>query len=98
MPRGSIGDVADHIDHIAKLIGVDHVGLGGDLDGVETTVAGLEDASTYPALFVELARRGWSQGDLEKLSRRNMLRVMKAAEAYAQARRGEAELESATTF
>lgn len=98
MPRGSVTDVADHIDHIAKLIGTDHVGLGGDLDGVETTVVGLEDASKYPALFVELARRGWSQADLEKLSSRNMLRVLKAAEAYAAAHRADPEQESATTF
>lgn len=98
MPRGSVTDVADHIDHIAKLIGTDHVGLGGDLDGVETTVVGLEDASKYPALFVELARRGWSQADLEKLSSRNMLRVLKAAETYAAAHRGDPEQESATTF
>ena len=98
MPLGTIGDVADQIDYIAKLIGADHVGLGGDLDGVEATVAGLEDVSKYPALFVELARRGWSQADLEKLSSRNMLRVMQAAETYAVAHRGEPEQESATTF
>lgn len=98
MPRGSIKDVADHIDHIARLIGTDHVGLGGDLDGVEATVTGLEDVSTYPALFTELARRGWAQADLEKLSSRNMLRVMKAAEGYAAAHRGDPALENETTF
>ncbi|MBB3859287.1 membrane dipeptidase [Novosphingobium hassiacum] len=98
MPLGSIGDVADQIDHIARLIGPDHVGLGGDLDGVEATIAGLEDVSKYPALFVELARRGWSQADLEKLSSRNMLRVLKAAESYAAAHRDDLEQESETTF
>ncbi len=98
MPRGSAKDVADHIDHIAKLIGADHVGLGGDLDGVEATVVGLEDVSTYPALFLELAQRGWSQGDLEKLSSRNMLRVMKAAEAYSAAHRNDPALENETAF
>ncbi len=98
MPRGTLGDVADHIQHIAKLIGVDHVGLGGDLDGVETTVVGLEDVATYPALFTELARRGWSKSDLEKLGSRNMLRVMKAAEAHATAHRADLPLESPTTF
>jgi len=98
MPRGSVADVADHLEHIARLIGVDHVGLGGDLDGVDATIGGLEDVSSYPAIFVELARRGWSQGDLEKLSSRNMLRVMKAAETYAVAHRGDAEEESETTF
>lgn len=98
MPRGSVKDVADHIDHIAKLIGADHVGLGGDLDGVETTVQGMEDVSTYPVLFAELSRRGWSKADLGKLASGNILRVMKAAEAYAAAHRSDAPLESATTF
>jgi membrane dipeptidase len=98
MPRGSVKDVADHIDHIAKLIGIDHVGLGGDLDGVEATVQGMEDVSTYPALFAELARRGWSRADLAKLSNGNMLRVMKVAEAYAAAHRADPPLESQTTF
>lgn len=98
MPRGTIGDVADHIDYIAKRIGVDHVGLGGDMDGIETTIAGMEDVSTYPALFIELARRGWSQQDLEKLASRNMLRVLKAAEAYAAAHRGDAPIENPTSF
>jgi membrane dipeptidase len=98
MPRGSIKDVADHFDYIAKRIGVDHVGLGGDYDGIETTIAGMEDVSTYPALFIELARRGWSQQDLEKLASRNMLRVLKAAEAYAAAHRGDAPIENPTSF
>lgn len=94
MPRGSVKDVADHLDYIAKRIGADHVGLGGDLDGIETTVVGMEDASTYPALFVELARRGWSQQDLEKLSSRNLMRVLKAAEAYAASQRGAKPIEN----
>lgn len=98
MPRGSIADVADHLDHIARLIGADHVGLGGDLDGVDATIAGLDDVSRYPALFAELARRGWSQADLEKLSSRNMLRVMRAAESFAQAHRADPPLENETTF
>lgn len=98
MPRGSVKDVADHIDHIANLIGADHVGLGGDLDGVEATVQGMEDVSTYPALFAELARRGWSQADLARLGNGNIMRVMKAAEAYAAAHRADPPLESATTF
>lgn len=98
MPRGSIMDVADHIDHIAKLIGADHVGFGGDLDGVEATVAGMDDVSTYPALVAELARRGWSQADLAKLGHGNIMRVMKAAEAYAAAHSADPPLESATTF
>lgn len=98
VPNGSITDVANQIDYVAKLIGPDHVGLGGDLDGIDSTVKGMEDASTYPALFVELARRGWSQTDLEKLSSRNMMRVLKAAEAYAASRKGDAPIENPTTF
>jgi membrane dipeptidase len=98
MPRGTVGDVADHIDYIAKRIGADHVGLGGDMDGIETTIAGMEDVSTYPALFIELARRGWSQQDLEKLASRSMMRVLKAAEAYAAAHRGDPPIENPTSF
>lgn len=97
-PNGSITDVANHIDYVATLIGPDHVGLGGDLDGIDATVKGMEDASTYPALFVELARRGWSQADLEKLSSRNLMRVLKAAEAYSASRRADPPIENPTTF
>ena len=98
MPRGSISDIADHIDYIAKRIGADHVGLGGDIDGIEVTIAGMEDVSKYPALFTELARRGWSQVDLEKLASRNLLRVLKGAEAYAFAHRSDPPFENATVF
>ena len=98
MPRGSISDIADHIDYIAKRIGADHVGLGGDIDGIEVTVGGMEDVSKYPALFTELARRGWSQADLEKLASRNLMRVLKGAEAYAWAHRGDPPLENAVYF
>ncbi len=98
MPTGSVTDVADNLDHIRKIAGADHVGLGGDYDGIETTVKGMEDVSTYPALFVELARRGWTLAELEKLSSRNMMRVLKAAEAYAAAHKGEAPLENPVSF
>ena len=97
-PRGGISDVADHLDHIRKLAGVDHVGLGGDFDGIDVAVTGLDDVSTYPALFTELARRGWSQADLEKLASRNMLRVLKAAESFAATQRGKPPFENPTTF
>ncbi|PLK27438.1 dipeptidase [Novosphingobium sp. TH158] len=97
-PSGTLADVANQIDYVAKLIGPDHVGLGGDLDGIDTTVKGMEDVSTYPALFVELARRGWSQTDLEKLAGRNMMRVLRAAEAYAASRRGDPPIENPTAF
>ncbi|HEX6537173.1 MAG TPA: dipeptidase [Gemmatimonadaceae bacterium] len=80
MPHATIKDVADHIDHIRKVAGVDHVGIGSDFDGIDQTVDGLEDVSKFPALFAELARRGWSDADLRKLAGENVLRVLKEAE------------------
>jgi membrane dipeptidase len=97
-PEGSLTDIADHIDYIARRIGTDHVGLGSDFDGGSTGIKGMPDVSSYPALFVELARRGWAQRDLEKLASRNMLRVLKAAEAYSAAHRADPPLENPTTF
>ncbi len=89
-PRVTLGEVADHIDHIAKVAGVDHVGLGGDFDGVNGMLPeGLGDVSTYPALFIELMRRGWSDADIAKLAGGNMLRVMAQAEAVAKTMSGE---------
>jgi membrane dipeptidase len=83
LPRATIGDVADHVEHARKVAGVDHVGLGGDYDGNDEWPVGMEDVSTYPVLFAELIRRGWSDQDLVKLSRGNILRVMREAEAVA---------------
>jgi membrane dipeptidase len=97
-PRATLAQLADHIDHIAKRIGPDHVGIGGDFDGMASVTQGLEDVSKYPALFTELARRGYSQGDLQKIASGNMLRVMRGAEAYALARRGDAVIESPAAF
>ena len=97
-PRATLMQVADHIDHIARRIGADHVGIGGDLDGTDEVAEGLQDVSTYPALFTELARRGYSKADLEKIASGNMLRVLKAAEDYAAAHRGDPPIESPTTF
>ena len=74
--RATLADVADHIEHIRDVAGVDHVGIGSDFDGIPTHVEGLEDVSTFPALFMELARRGWSDEDLKKLAGENLLRVM----------------------
>jgi membrane dipeptidase len=82
-PRATIGDVADVIEHVRKVAGVDHVGIGSDFDGITETVVGLEDVSKFPALFAELARRGWSETDLEKLAGGNILRVMRDAERAA---------------
>ncbi|MGN6356407.1 MAG: dipeptidase [Novosphingobium sp.] len=97
-PRATIGQVADHIDHVVKRAGIDHVGIGGDFDGMDNTVAGMEDVSTYPALFAELARRGYSRADLEKIASRNMLRVLREAENYAARRRGDSPIESPAAF
>ncbi|MCJ2183751.1 dipeptidase [Novosphingobium sp. 1949] len=97
-PVATLSDIADHIDHIVKRIGADHVGLGGDFDGGSVGVEGMPDVSAYPALFTELARRGYSKADLEKISSGNMMRVLKAAESYAQAHRADPPIESPTTF
>ena len=83
LPRGNIGTVADHIDHIVKMAGVDHVGIGSDYDGVTSLPVGMEDVSRYPYLTVELLRRGWSDADVRKVLGGNLLRVMRQAEATA---------------
>ena len=82
-PRATIKDVADHIEHIRKVAGVDHVGIGSDFDGVDQLPEGLEDVSKYPALFAELSRRGWSEADLRKLAGENVLRALAQAERVA---------------
>ncbi len=97
-PRATVSDLADHVDHVVRIAGIDHVGIGGDFDGIDIVVEGMEDVSGYPALFAELARRGWSQANLEKLSSRNMMRVLNAAEAYAAAHRMDPPIESPTSF
>ena len=93
-PPVSGSQIADHIDHIVKRIGIDHVGVGGDFDGTDETPKGFEDVSAYPNLFAELARRGYSQGDLEKISSRNMLRVLRTSEGYAAAHRNDPPIET----
>jgi membrane dipeptidase len=82
-PVVTLSEVADHIEYIRKVAGVDHVGIGGDFDGISATISGLNDVSTYPALFAELAHRGWSDADLKKLAGENVLRVMSKAEEVA---------------
>ncbi|HEU4828450.1 MAG TPA: dipeptidase [Gemmatimonadales bacterium] len=82
-PTVTVRDVADHIEHIRRVAGVDHVGLGGDYDGTDWLPEGLEDVSAYPNLFAELIRRGWSDADLRKLAGENIIRVMRRAEAVA---------------
>ncbi len=82
-PKATLAQVADHIEHVRKVAGVDHVGIGSDFDGITHVPVGLEDASTFPQLFAELIRRGWSDDDLKKLAGRNILRALRGAEATA---------------
>lgn len=93
-PKVGVGVWADHIDHIRKIAGIDHIAIGGDYDGIPSGPVGAEDVTGYPALFTELARRGYSQGDLEKISSRNIMRALRGAEAYAATQKGAAPLES----
>ncbi|MEA3053776.1 MAG: rane dipeptidase [Sphingomonadales bacterium] len=80
----TLAEVADHIEHVVKVAGVDHVGIGSDFDGIDGTApVGLEGVETYPALFAELARRGWSDSDLAKLAGGNLLRAMEGVERVA---------------
>ena len=83
-PAATIAQVADHIEHAREVAGVDHIGLGGDYDGTDALPDGLEDVSGYPRLLSELADRGWTAADLEKLTGRNMLRVLRVAEERAE--------------
>jgi membrane dipeptidase len=83
-PKATLAQVADHIDHIRKVAGIDHIGIGGDFGGVDELPVGLENVSTYPALFAELIRRGYSKADLAKIAQGNALRVMRATEAAAE--------------
>jgi membrane dipeptidase len=82
-PSATLSQVADHAEHVAEVAGIEHVGIGGDFDGTPDLPVGLEDVSRYPALFGELARRGWTEADLEALASGNILRVMRAAESHA---------------
>ena len=82
-PSATLAQVADHIEHVRKVAGSDHVGIGSDFDGIDTTPEGLEDVSKFPQLFAELIRRGWSDGDLRRLAGQNILRALRATEATA---------------
>jgi membrane dipeptidase len=80
MPVTTLAQVADHIEHIRQVAGVDHVGLGSDFDGIPDAPVGLEGVDRYPALLEELMRRGWSDADIAKLAGENLLRTLAAAE------------------
>jgi membrane dipeptidase len=79
-PPALLTEAADHIDHIRKVAGIDHIGLGGDFDGITAVVKGLEDVSTYPALTAELLRRGYKDEEVKKILGLNILRVVREAE------------------
>jgi membrane dipeptidase len=90
-PAATIAEVADHVDHIRKVAGIDHIGLGGDFDGITQTVKDLDDVSKYPGLTAELLSRGYSDADVRKILGGNILRVLREAEKVSkrlQAERG----------
>ena len=89
-PIATVGQVADHIEHIAKVAGYDHVGIGGDLDGIDVAPAGLASVDGYPLVFAELIKRGWSDANLAKLAGGNLLRVLRQAEAVSASMKNEA--------
>lgn len=95
-PRATLSDVADHIEHVRDVAGIDHVAIGGDFDGIDRGPVGLEDVSTYPSLFAELSRRGWSESELRQLAAENMLRVMRDVEATARRLRAQRGPSTAT--
>lgn len=82
-PRGTIGDMADHVDHIRRVAGIDHIGIGSDFDGVTSLPVGLDDVSTYPVLLAELLRRGYTEQDVRKIAGLNVLRAMRQMERVA---------------
>ena len=82
-PRATLEQVVTHLEHLREVVGVEHIGLGGDYDGVASLPVGLEDVSGYPRLLAALAGRGWSDDDLIKLAGGNVLRTLRDAEAVA---------------
>ena len=84
-PNATVAQVADHVDHVREVAGIEHVGVGGDFDGTGHLPEGLQDVSGYPALFAELLRRGWTEADCARLSSGNIVRVLHEAEATARA-------------
>ena len=89
VPVATVADVVAHIQHVRDVAGIDHVGIGGDFDGVDALPVGLEGVDDYPRLLAALMARGWTEADIRKLAGENVLRVMRAVEATAASRRGE---------
>jgi len=95
-PPVTVSDVADHIEHIRKVAGVDYIGLGSDFDGIDYTPQGLDGVDKFPAVLIELARRGWSDEDLAKIAGGNVLRVMSQAQGVARQLQGTEKPSEAT--
>jgi membrane dipeptidase len=95
-PPATIGDVADHVDHVREVAGIDHVGVGGDIDGTPNMPEGLSDVSGYPVLFAELSARGYGDDDLRKIAGQNVLRLMRENERTAERVRAERPPSTAT--
>jgi membrane dipeptidase len=89
VPRATLQQVADHVEHVRKVAGIDHVGIGSDFDGITSVPVGLEGVDDYPALLAELLRRGWTDEDVKKLAGLNVLRVFREAEKVSQRLRKE---------
>jgi membrane dipeptidase len=83
VPQATLAQVADHVEHVRMVAGVEHVGLGGDFDGTPDVTVGLQDVSAYPALFAELLARGWTEADCAALAGGNLLRALREAESFA---------------
>jgi membrane dipeptidase len=94
--KATLADVANHMDHIRKIAGPDHIGIGSDFDGIPTVPVGLEDVSKYPALTAELLRRGWPEADVRKALGLNVLRVMRRVEEAAARLQKQREASTAT--
>jgi len=88
-PAVTVANVADHVEHVAKVAGYDHVGIGADLDGIDSTPDGMTGVQAYPLLFAELIRRGWSDANLAKLAGGNVLRALRKAEQVAASMKNE---------
>src|SRR5205085_12256090 len=82
-PHATLAQVADHMEHIRQVCGVDCVGIGSDFDGITEVPVGLEDVSKFPDLIAELLRRGWTEADVKKVAGLNTLRVLRDAERVA---------------
>ncbi len=88
-PQATIADIVAHIQHVRDVAGIDHIGIGGDFDGIETTPVGVNGVDAYPAVLAALMAAGWTEGDIRKLAGENMLRVMRAVEAVAASKKEE---------